>query len=168
MVRLAVAVLVLGLTAAANASAMSFTLDSYAQTVERPSSGFVDVEFTGTVTVDDGFQLLFATISPLMTAAGEMIDSVWPHLPVGGVAANTPATLFLVRVADTDLPGHYAFSGAAPAFITFSQCQIGGGSCNGVTVNYSLDVVKSVPEPASLGLLGTTLAGLTLWGRKRY
>ena len=167
MVRLVVTVMVLGLSAAANASAMSFTLDSYAKIVERPASGFVDVEFTGTVTVDDGFELSLAIVSPLMTATGETIDSIWPMLPIGGVPVNTPGTLFLLRVTNTDALGHYAFFGAAPASVAFFECPIGGGFCQGATVNYSLDVVESVPEPASLGLLGSTLAALTLRRRKR-
>jgi hypothetical protein len=167
MVRLVVAVLVFGFAAVAgDASAMSFTLDSYTKSVERPASGFIDVDFTGAVTVDDGFQLSLATISPLMTAGGETIDSVWPSLPSGGVPVNTPATMFRVRVADSDAPGHYAFFGAVLASVTFFQCPIGGGFCNGETVNYSLDVVEAVPEPASSVLVAAALVAIAARRRK--
>jgi hypothetical protein len=167
MIRPVVTILVLGLIAVAgDASAMSFTLDSYTKSVERPASGFVDVEFTGTVTVDDGFQLSLATLSPLMTAAGEMIDSVWPLLPTGGIPVNTPTTLFLVRVADTDAAGHYAFFGAALASVSFFQCPIGGGFCNGETVNYSLDVVEKIPEPAASVLVSAALVAIAARRRK--
>jgi hypothetical protein len=78
--------------------------------------------------------------------------------------------LFAVTVAATDTLGLYAFdfSLVNPASVTFFECPIGGGLCNGATVNYSVNVVaQTVPEPATLTLFGLTLGGLAVARRRR-
>jgi len=80
---------------------MTFTLDDYAKTVVQPSSGFVDVDFTGTI--------------------------------------------FTWRVYSTDDPGHYAYRSNLVSLVSISaaECQIAGGACGSVPVNYSIDAGAS-------------------------
>ena len=106
---------------------MTFTLDDDAKTVVQPSSGFVDVDFTG-------------------------------------------GTIFTWRVYSTDAPGHYAYRSNLVSLVRISaaECQIAGGACGSVPVNYSIDVVaRQAPEPASVALVGAGLAGFAIRRRRR-
>jgi len=77
--KLAPAFLAVFACASGTAHAITFTLDDYAKIVERPATGFVDVAYTGTVTLTDGFELVSSSASSLWTAGGELGDGVFPQ-----------------------------------------------------------------------------------------
>ena len=155
-----VLVLTGAMLAPSTASAIVVTLDDYALTVVRPLTGTTQADFTGTITITDGYHLIAVGATSLRQASGDTIDSVFPHFTF-----NLSGVLFSVRVAATDTLGLYdrAFDLTSPAWVTFSECPVGGGFCNNATVEYSVEVVASeaVPEPASLLLLASGLLGLT-------
>ena len=164
--RLVPVLFLVGAVGISDANAMAISVDSVAQTIARPASGFVDVLFTGTITLDPGFEQAGAFLTVLLTAGGDLIDSSFPT-----VTNNLTGTLFSVRVASTDGLGLYAFQAdlVHPALINFFECQIGGGACNTATVNYSVNVVPAapVPEPASLLLVGSGIAAVMAQVRNR-
>jgi hypothetical protein len=135
-------------------------MDNPNQTIVRPTSGFVDVDYTGTIGLTDGFEVELASVTPLLTAFGDLIGGGFPL-----VTFNSAGVLFSVRVLSTDVLGLYdrTYDLTSPASVTFFECPIAGGLCNGDVVRYSLNVVDRlpVPEPTALALLGAgLLAGL--------
>ena len=148
------------------ASAIVVTLDDYSLTAVRPLTGTTQADFTGTITVTDGFELELVSESSLWQASGDIIDSWFPNLTFA-----LSGVLFSVTVSATDTLGLYAFDSTltSPAWITFFECPVGGGSCPGATVEYSVEVVApaAVPEPGTLLLVGGGLLGLTRMRRRK-
>jgi hypothetical protein len=158
----------LALTAAAllpaTSQAIVVTLDDANPTVSRLSSGYVDVAYTGTISVTDGFELMFFGSTSVWNASGDLIAGVF-----GQFAYDTPGTLFTVRydASDFGLYAYDAFGGLAS--YNFAECQIGGGFCNNAGGSFSLNIVDptSVPEPATITLFGAALlAGVGLRRRR--
>ena len=149
--KLVPAVLAFSILGTGSASAITFTLDDVLPSVVRPDVGFVDVEFTGTITLTPGYELISASISSLYKADGDVLDSIGadPTFDLTGV-------LFTVRVLSSDALGVYNLRNdlVTPARISFGECQIGGGACGSAQSNYGVNVVAApVPEPSALGLL---------------
>lgn len=155
------------LASVGTAHAITFTLDDVLPTVERPLVGFVDVPFTGTVTIDQGYELLSVAASALYRAPGtaaEVLENPFPTLTF-----NLTGVLFTVRVTSTDELGTYNLrvGGADPATITYSECPIGGGFCQSASSIFGVDVVAPrVPEPATFALL-LFGGGAAAWRRRR-
>jgi len=150
-----------------NANAIAISVDNTALTVVRPTSGTTQVNFTGHITISDGFEITSATSSSLWTAGGTLISSVFPD-----PTFNLDGILWSVTVSATDALGLYAFDSSlsSPAFILFSECPIGGGFCNSTgRINYSVNIVDSlpVPEPTPVILLGLGLLSLGIMHSRR-
>jgi PEP-CTERM motif-containing protein len=158
--------ILLALTAAliapVTSQAIILTVDNPNQTVLRPTTGFVDVTFTGTIGITPGFELISGSATSLWNASGDLIAGVFPDFAfgVGGI-------LFTVRVGSTDL-GLYNLDSTLlnPARVGFAECPIVGGFCNNAFTTYSVNVVDSlpVPEPSTLSLFGIAalLVGVSL------
>ena len=150
----------------ATSNAILVTVDNLNQTVARPATGTTDVEFTGHITVTPEFEYISASATSLWTAAGDLIEGATaiPTFLLDGV-------IFRVTVGADDALGLYAFdiSRTNPAFISFGECPIPGGSCNSFRVNYSINLVDAVPvpEPATLTLLGLGLLAVCGVARRR-
>lgn len=146
------------LSAPRSAHAIVVTLDDNDLTVVRPLTGTTRVDFTGHITVTDGYELLLASETPLFNESGASLAlSLFPSLSFPG-----DEVLFSLFVSATDALGTYGFftPPTDPAWIEWFECPIVGGFCNGSGhINYSLNVVASaVPEPATFGLFGLGLA----------
>jgi hypothetical protein len=162
-----------GILASFAANAIMITLDDYAPTVVRPSSGIAQFDFIGHIDISPGFKPGSIQASTLRTATGATLGSRLP-IPRFDSATGTFAlegVLFSVFVSASDALGLYQFGNpelTSPSFIRYFECPITSGSgcimevARSATVNYSLNLVDAVqvPEPWTLALftLGLTLA----------
>jgi hypothetical protein len=146
------------------------TLDNATPTVARPGSGFIDYEFTGTVSLEVGFtigeaNLLFPTIGgnpPVLV--GAIQNYPYPGSANGGTFVGT---LFTIRVTSTSDLGLYDQAvGGGPATFTIHQIDT-AGTDQSTSVAYSVNVVAAqvVPEPSTIAL--AALGGLGLVGMAR-
>ncbi|HEY7643128.1 MAG TPA: hypothetical protein VH814_25595 [Steroidobacteraceae bacterium] len=161
-------VAVSGLLTVEPAHAITVTLDDSDLTVVRPLTGTKRVDFIGHMTITDGFGLALASESPVFNETGNSLAlSLFPALTF-----NQDGILFSLYVSATDVLGTYAWFDplVTPASITWFECPIGGGLCNGTgQIHYSLNVIaKAVGEPAMIAPFGLSLGGLlATWRRKR-
>lgn len=147
------------------AEAIIVTLDDSSLTVVRPLTGTTRVDFTGNITLTDGFDLSLASLTPLFNESGNSLAaSFFPDVPF-----NLSGVLFSMVVSATDALGHYAYwvPPTSAASIAWFECPVGGGFCNSSgNLNYSVDVVAAaVPEPSTLALFG--IGGLALYTFRR-
>jgi hypothetical protein len=151
----ATAVFVAGV-ASGTAHAIAITLDNPDQTVVRPTSGVTTVDFTGHISIDDGFDGPGYIAYSAMTATGDFLQFPLPLLTF-----NTDGILFSLQVAATDALGLYNLNFfSSPLFLQIYECPRVSGECPGAAVNYSLNVVAAaVPEPATFGLLAIGCVG---------
>jgi hypothetical protein len=171
MLRTLAAVLIVAMStliAPRSAHAIMVTLDNNALTVVRPSSGTLQVDFTGHIAVTDGYELALVSVSPLFNQSGDSLGlSLFPSFDFSGL----DGVLFSLFVSSTDALGNYAFfdpSTPTLAEINWFECPIGGGLCNGSgPLHYSLNVISAaVPEPGPLALFVLSLASLIVIRRR--
>lgn len=134
-----------------------FTLDEDTKTVARPLSGSTQATFVGTVTFDQGYESGGLVIGIPYKSLLDSLDQPSPSVsftPTGFLLSFTVASTDALGLYDTYLLG-------GPSSITASECQIGGGQCNNLTLAFAINVVEStVPEPGSMALVSLGLAGL--------
>jgi hypothetical protein len=158
----------LGLSLSANATL--FTLDNPYQTVVRPISGYVDVDFYGTLTLDPGD---LATVPGSNGAYASTGDFVFVSDPVIDHPANVAEGYgfrFSVRVNDYDALGVYDLSSNLTDLGWWGIAVQHPDTTYSMYADiFSVTVVKSggIPEPASLLLVGIGLAGLGVARHKR-
>jgi hypothetical protein len=169
--RKVVALVALGLLVGSPAQALTVTLSAPNQTVVRPSSGFVEVSFFGTVTYADGESFNAASISnPIFLS--DLSDNLTaltlcPGLPVGACKGGT-GKLFSFGVSSADKLGLYGYLPGVttpPRFRMFTST--GGFVDSSFSINVVESVAPPVPLPAAAWLLLSGLGGLGFIGRRR-
>ncbi|MBS1709050.1 MAG: PEP-CTERM sorting domain-containing protein [Armatimonadetes bacterium] len=159
--------------AAVSQAGINFNIDNPDMSVVKPTSGFVLVDFTGTITTSAGF-------APTLDGGVELPSNgsallTFDHFDAGLVAyltagvadSNYSGALFTFRVQSTDADGVYDLSSTSLGFSPFAEAVIHAKK-NGVDAsdNEFLSVkVLSVPEPACLALLA--LGASALLARRR-
>lgn len=156
-----------GLNATMAHAVPMLTLDNPDQTVARPSSGFIDVDFWGTLSIDSGDTVGGFWADGLYSSSGDLLYISDPiNNPDGDNVGY--AYRFSIRVHHDSPLGLYAFDGSLvdPAFWGMGVTHADGSHSN-VLDEFSVTVVSAVPEPATLVLLGLGLAGFGFSARKK-
>ena len=164
ILRIAAALMMFAATS--GASAITITIDNPNQTVALPTTGFAVVDFTGTVALS-GSETYIATESlGGATCLPVNVDCLFDYTFGSGpnpFTTNVDTLLFSIIVPSSTQLGFH--SGGL-----FAASACGRLTCGGsVVADYSINVVESssVPEPATLGLLGLGMAGLAFMRKRK-
>jgi PEP-CTERM motif len=143
------------------ASAIVVSLDHPELSVVRPTTGTVELDFTGHITVTTGYWLQGVKVDFPNDATGDYIALPKVDISLGFIPAD--GVLFSEVIKSTDAVGHYAYSfgGHDPIYVEYTECPLqGAGGCNGYDAFFSVDVTAPVDEPETVALMGLGLLGL--------
>jgi hypothetical protein len=146
----------LAVAAPARADFVTVTLDTPDVVVEQPGSGSVTVDFTGTISFAagfsdhgasldyafQGFDAIATTFGPVDRSAANDGHSVSGVLFTATIDATTPLGVYDTNLAHPGLP-----------IYSVDASNLSGDIATGVAT-FRITVIRSVPEPASLALVG--------------
>jgi len=163
------ALFAVGLLAAFDGSASTIVLDDPNQTVVRPTTGSVALDFFGTLTLDPGASVLFCSVH--FAFLPDLSDNLGAVIPGTSACSTTGDALrFQVLVSSVDTLGLYnaAVTGGTSEPVPHFTIYLASGE--ELTAAYSVNVISgstTVPEPGTLALFSLGLAGLGLSRRRK-
>ena len=139
------------------ANAVTIALDHPAQSVVRPDTGSIQVDFTGHIGLTAGYELLYVKVDFAEDDAGDHLSL--PSVNSGPFGWATDGVLFSETVRSTNAPGLYG-----PVVIEYGECA--DDTCIYAETTYSVEVTSPVDEAETIALMGLGLLGLAGARRK--
>lgn len=145
-------------------ASLLLTIEQPDQTVTRPDTGSIQVQFSGTITFDPGYTVDgFGFFAPILPATGEQLRGPFSNAQPYVVGGTYTGPFFYLIVPSTATLGRYDMSINGPSYF-FASEEIGGVKQE-VDINISVDVVAgatAVPEPSTGLLIGAALVAAAL------
>lgn len=148
----------------------TLVLDDPHQTITRPMSGFVDVQFFGNLKLDEGDVVNGVGGLGAYSSSGDLLMISDPSLNPDRDSEGS-ALRFWVRVHSDSPTGLYNLAGPNNGDLAYWELGVTTGAGEFISLRqvFSVTVVESiaVSEPSTFALLGAGLLGLGFMRRER-
>ena len=166
------AVLAFATVAVASQAALNLNIDNPDQSVNLPTSGNVTLTFSGSIVCSADWKPNgngFLTFPSLQNSTTQLTNvsydnNLLTYISSANFGDDYTGDLFTVTGASTDVAGYYGYyvNSSDAAYFQIDGVNTGGGTFKD-TESFSV-TVNSVPEPASMAILGL---GVAAFLRKR-